>query len=112
MSSVVLPTYECEDCGKQYSKTWHLDSHLRECTLSKRSLSQLLDQTKEFWASRKRRRVEADPVAQAHLELVSEYIVFRWQRIDIDILLSLMHREMVTILNRRPLRTILCVPLD
>ncbi|TEB38585.1 hypothetical protein FA13DRAFT_1784905 [Coprinellus micaceus] len=48
----------CEQCGKEYARGWHLDSHVRQCRASKRALSDLLAETRTFWDSRKKRRLE------------------------------------------------------
>jgi hypothetical protein len=51
--------FTCEHCDKEYSTIHHLESHQRvSCNTSKRSISNLLVTTKEFWENRKRRRLE------------------------------------------------------
>jgi ribosomal protein S27AE len=66
--------FSCENCGKQYFTAHHLDTHQsRSCARTKRGLSELLKETRDFWELRKRRRLEAqssiqlDPIEQ-HLE--------------------------------------------
>ena len=61
----IHPSFQCDNCGKTYTSPRHLDQHQRQCQRSKRTLSDLLEETKEFWQSRKRRRTGAgrdDPV--------------------------------------------------
>ena len=55
----VHPSFQCNNCGRAYSNPRHLDQHQRQCSNSKRDLSDLLEETKAFWESRKRRKVEA-----------------------------------------------------
>ncbi|KAJ3524956.1 hypothetical protein NMY22_g10778 [Coprinellus aureogranulatus] len=51
-------SHPCEHCGKEYLTPYHLEIHQRSsCDPSKRKLSELLFRTKEFWATRKRRRL-------------------------------------------------------
>lgn len=50
-------TYTCINCGKNYSAPHHLDAHqIRSCASTKRTLSELLGETRVFWEARKRRR--------------------------------------------------------
>ncbi|KAH6872113.1 hypothetical protein BKA70DRAFT_1241263 [Coprinopsis sp. MPI-PUGE-AT-0042] len=50
--------YSCRECGSTYSTARHLNSHEKErCVRSKRSLEDLLGQTKALWEARKRRRI-------------------------------------------------------
>ncbi|TEB19263.1 hypothetical protein FA13DRAFT_1719017 [Coprinellus micaceus] len=48
----------CPQCGKVYSTYHHLAAHERACTLSRQNLSELLEQTKEFWEMKRRKRAE------------------------------------------------------
>ncbi|KAF6742788.1 hypothetical protein DFP72DRAFT_859930 [Ephemerocybe angulata] len=54
----------CENCGKNYSQLWRLDLHQRSCTTSKRGLSYLLEDTREYWETKKRLRLEASHRAE------------------------------------------------
>ncbi|KAJ3533279.1 hypothetical protein NMY22_g7397 [Coprinellus aureogranulatus] len=55
-----LKSHSCQNCGKHYSTEHHLSVHqARSCAQTKRTLSELLQETKSFWESRKRRRFEA-----------------------------------------------------
>ena len=61
-----LASYCCTGCDKQYSTAHHLDSHQRSgCAVTKRSLAELLEGTKRFWESRKKRRIMGAPSEQA-----------------------------------------------
>jgi hypothetical protein len=54
-------SYSCDQCRKQYSSIHHLNKHQRSgCANTKRSLSLLLADTKSFWESRKKRRLQAN----------------------------------------------------
>ena len=48
----------CSECGKKYSTSQRLDIHQRECRDSQSDLSGLLQETKLFWETRKKRRRE------------------------------------------------------
>ncbi|TEB15351.1 hypothetical protein FA13DRAFT_1721217 [Coprinellus micaceus] len=51
-------SYCCDHCGKEYSALHHLEKHERSsCLLAKRNLSDLLEESKAYWESRKRRKV-------------------------------------------------------
>ena len=54
-------SYACDQCRKQYSSIHHLNKHQRSgCADTKRSLSLLLADTKSFWESRKKRRLQTN----------------------------------------------------
>jgi hypothetical protein len=60
--------FACKECGTRYSNQRHLNVHEREhCTRSKRGLSTLLDQAKEAWNARKRRKIEQKRQANAQV---------------------------------------------
>ena len=50
--------YSCDQCNKEFSLIHNLNKHQRlGCVQTKRSLSQLLEDTKTFWESRKKGRL-------------------------------------------------------
>jgi Plavaka transposase len=58
----------CNGCGEEYSTARFLDAHEKErCATSKRTLSELLGQTKHLWEVRKRRKAQnaVEPGADA-----------------------------------------------
>jgi hypothetical protein len=52
-----LPPDICEYCGRGFSAYPHLVFHQRTCKPAKRGLSSLLEETKQFWEARKRRKI-------------------------------------------------------
>ncbi|TEB24443.1 hypothetical protein FA13DRAFT_1797302 [Coprinellus micaceus] len=51
--------HNCPHCGKVYSTLRHLEAHERSsCTVARQDLSSLLQQTKAFWESKKRKIIE------------------------------------------------------
>ena len=62
--------FACMNCKKQYVTARHLETHqLRSCARTKRGLSELLKETKDFWEGRKRRRLEEQPGSPVLLRL-------------------------------------------
>ena len=54
--------YSCSHCGKAYSTSHHLYTHERSaCVSARESVSDLLQQTRALWESKKRKRLEAQP---------------------------------------------------
>lgn len=52
------PTIDrCEYCERSFSTYQHLSVHQRTCNPAKRGISSLLEETKEFWEAKKRRKV-------------------------------------------------------
>lgn len=55
--------FPCEHCRKEYGTIHRLENHQRaSCNASKRNISELLLSTKEFWESKKKRRLVQNPV--------------------------------------------------
>ena len=59
------PTDFCESCGRAFASYQYLVVHRRTCRPAKREISSLLDETKVFWESRKRRKITDDNRGQA-----------------------------------------------
>ena len=57
-------SYSCDTCPRTYLTPHHLALHARSCDSNKRKVSQLLEQSKDFWEMRKRRRLEQRSQAQ------------------------------------------------
>lgn len=47
----------CKHCGREFAGYSYLSLHQRTCRARKRDLSALLEETKEFWESRKRQKL-------------------------------------------------------
>lgn len=64
--------YACEACGKAYAAPHHLAGHERSCASNKRSIDSILQESKAFWESRKKRRLEKQSMQP---EMVPEALV-------------------------------------
>ncbi|KAJ3521207.1 hypothetical protein NMY22_g12407 [Coprinellus aureogranulatus] len=56
-------SHRCEGCGKEYATSHHLNHHQQSCHSTKRTLSILLNETRSFWESRKRRKLNNQSTA-------------------------------------------------
>ena len=69
--------FKCANCDKRYAATRCIDRHERSCKSTKRTLGELLEETRTFWETRKRRRTARlpSPEVPAHSIEVCEHLL-------------------------------------